>query len=311
MIIRFSKDLSKQEISANGYELAQVMGLDKDEKGNRIISRPKEEKKHIITFENPVLVTDNYRIAKTGEEDSTKRDTLFSLFSSGFKIIEYDNISLEFDQKKYKGVWGPSIDTLLFTRALSKIDLKKIKSAIEVGAGSAFISKYILKNAPDLEAMTLIDLNKNSLDCAIDNIDDGRASFYVGDAIRFLDEKKYDIIACNPPYTPRPKSIDDNPYEGLQLLNYLIANSSKNLSKEGFLLTNFSSLSADTTYRFCEESGCSVKEIDSMRVPFKVNNVLNNKEWMEYLTDERGLKKERREGYDYWHDITIVRVQPK
>ena len=45
-----------------------------------------------------------------------------------------------------------------------------------------------------------------------------------------------------------------------------------------------------------------------MEVPLKVYNVLNNKEWMDYLL-ERGLKKEHRDGYDYWQTIKIVEMR--
>ena len=39
MLQKFSTDLTKQEIFANGHELATVMGHDKDEQGNRIYER--------------------------------------------------------------------------------------------------------------------------------------------------------------------------------------------------------------------------------------------------------------------------------
>ena len=307
MIIKFNKELTEQEIYANGDELARIMGLDKDEKGNRVYAHPKEEKRHIITFKHPVLVTHNYRISHL---EPTLRDTLFALYGSPVRITEYDNTSLEFEQKKYPGVWGPSIDTLLFCRALGKTNLTAKKKAIEVGSGSGFISKYILEHTPSLESLTLIDLNRYALECAQENIKDRRAKFFAGDGIEFIQGKKYDMMICNPPYIPRPKSINDNPYEGIGLLAYLIANAPRLLTNNGIFITNISSLCKDITEKIINKSNVEVKELDSMEVPLKVYNVLNNKEWMDYLL-ERGLQKNRHDGYDYWHTIAIHQIKPK
>ena len=78
MIIRFNEDLTKQEIYANGDELFQKMGLDMDGEGNRVYSYPKDREVYVATLENPVLVTDNYKISLI--ESSTLRDTLFIPF---------------------------------------------------------------------------------------------------------------------------------------------------------------------------------------------------------------------------------------
>jgi tRNA1(Val) A37 N6-methylase TrmN6 len=307
MIIKFNKEISEQEIYANGDELARIMGLDKDEKGNRVYTHPKEKMLHVVTFKNPILVTDNYRI---GNLEPSLRDTLFALYGSPIRITEYDNTSLEFEQKRYPGVWGPSIDTLLFCRALDKADFKTQKKAIEIGSGSGFVSKYILEHTPSLESLTLIDLNKYALECAQENIKDRRAKFFTGDGIEFIQGKKYDAIICNPPYIPRPKSIDDNPYEGVGLLGYLISHAPQLLTNNGVLITNISSLCKGITKKMINESNVEVKTLDSMEVPLKVYNVLNNKEWMDYLL-ERGLQKNRHDGYDYWHTIAITELKRK
>ncbi len=304
MIQRFSEDLSKLEIYANGVELAQVMGLDRDEHGNRVHTWPNEKRVHVVDFENPVLVTDNYKI---GQLEPVLRDTVFALCGSPVKTTEYGNTRLEFDQKKYIGVWGPSIDTLLFCKAVGNSELRNTKRAIELGFGSGFISKFILNEAPDLELMTLVDFNGYAKLCAEKNINDKRARIVVGNGVDSIKEKKYDLMVCNPPYIPRPKSIDDNSYEGIGLLHYLITNASKHLNPDGRLIVNISSLCERIIRKAIDESNVSVRELDKMEVPLKVYNVLNNGEWMDYLL-QKGLIKNNRDGYDYWQTIRIMEI---
>jgi len=42
----------------------------------------------------------------------------------------------------------------------------------------------------------------------------------------------------------------------------------------------------------------------------KVGSVLNNKSWKNYLLDGRGLMREGHDGWEYWHDISILEVKP-
>ncbi len=310
MILRFNQDLTEQTVSANGAELAQIMGYDKDEEGKRTNSWPEDRAQRVITFDDPVLVTDNYQI---GRLPSVLRDTIFALFSSTIKITEYDGTSLRFEQKRYPGVWGPSIDTLLFCRAINpknNQELLGVKTALEVGCGSGFISKYILENAPELEAITLIDLNQHAVQCAKENIEDKRAEYLIGDATELMKGNKYDLIVCNPPYIPRPKSIDDNPYEGISLLTYLIGHAGRLLTSKGKIITNISSLCSSIVESSIREAGVKVSHLDLMEVPLKVFNVLNNPAWMDYLIEKKGLDKRSKRGYDYWHTIKIIKIEP-
>jgi len=311
MEICYDSELKEQKIYAQGKELASIMGKDRDEQGNRVYHWPETDKLYVTTIKNPVLVTDVYRINKL--KPTTLRDTVFALYASPKKITVYDNTSLEFEQGKYNGVWGPSIDTLLFCRALEEESLENIEEAIEIGSGSGFISKYLLNNISHLKNITLVDLNPKAEECARYNINDERARFITGNGIEYLEEtnKKYDLIICNPPYIPRPKSRDDNPYEGVSLLVYLIKNANKYLTDNGKLITNISSLCESIVNPEIEKSDIKIKKLGSMKVPLKVYSVLNNKEWMDYLLNEKGLKEAKfnNNGYDYWHTINITEIR--
>ncbi len=304
----FEPDLGKQHIFANGDELAQIMGMDRAADGKKVYSYPEDNSVHVVTFEDPILMTDHYR---AGLLDPVMRDTVITLLNSNKRIVEYENTKLRFDQDRYSQLWSPSIDTLLFCRALHECDLKDKKKAIEIGSGSGFISKYIINNSEGLESMTLIDINPHAKDCAIDNIKDERAIFITGDALNYLNGNKYDLIVCNPPYIPRQDSIDDNPYEGVNLINYLIDNSDRLLTKKGSIITNISSLSGDIVMEAIERKRLNCNILDSMQVPLKVFNVYHNKAWRDFLVEEKGMIDEIKNGYRYWHDINILKLEKK
>lgn len=309
MLMRFSDDLSVQGIYAVGDELASVMGMDKDAAGKRVHIRPTSETAHVADFQNPVLVTDHYRISRL--QPPSLRDTVFKLYESPVRITQYGKTSFSFEQRRFPGLWGPSIDTLLFAKALNGLDFNNAELAIEVGAGSGFLSKYSLDLYPGIRKMLLMDINIYSQVCASEQMNDGRARHLQGDATELMKNRQCDLLLCNPPYIPRPRSVDDNPYEGLSLLQFLISHAVKNLSPGGAFVTNFSSLSFNTAYGFCKDAGVNVEVLESMRVPLKVLNVLNNPEWMEYLKKNCSLERNMKDGYEYWHTINIVQIKPK
>lgn len=300
MLIKISPDLKKEEIYAQGAELANVMGLDRV-KGRRVISYPDSKIFKVHTFSNPVLMTDNYRISKL---NTTLRDTLFSLFSRRPRTVEYDGVST-IDKSYHASVWCPSIDTVLFAKALKSLFKKRknFNKAVEIGTGSGFLSKYILAKNKKIKHLLVNDLNKYAIQCAMDNLSDRRAVFYTGDGIKKMNGDKFDLIICNPPYIPRPRSIDDNPYEGVGLLYDLVHNGQNYLNEGGMFVTNISSLCWGIIFN--KKPKMKMTFLEKMRVPLKVNNVLNNKSWLKYL-EKKGMKKKLKEGYGYWQDLYIV-----
>lgn len=298
MIIKISSNLKKQEIFANGIELAGIMGFDR-ENGKRVWTHPLDKKVNVYTFNNPVLMTDNYRISKLSP---TLRDTIFSLFNCKPRIVDYDSVSTFWDHT-HINVWCPSIDTILFAKALKKILKKRFLSGIEIGCGSGFLSKFVLSKSKSLKSFLINDINSYAIKSAKDNIHDKRAKFFVGDGLRLIDGKKFDLLLCNPPYVPRPKSIDDNPYEGIGLLYHLVHEGQKYLSPNGLIITNISSLCWNLV--FDKKPVMDFEVVESMLVPLKVNNILNNKKWLDYLI-RLGLVKKMKNGYEYWHKINIV-----
>lgn len=283
------------------------MAQDKDENGNRVYVYSKDKTIHVADLPNPVLVTDRYKINQIAEYIT--RETVHTLFDSPFITIDYDDVKMDFEKFKYPGVWSPSIDTLFFCKTLKNNDFTNYSSMIEVGSGPWFIAKYMGEKNPNLDKIVLNDINAHAESYFNDHYTDPRFSFHLGDAKEYMQSKKFDIIASNPPYIPRPQSIDDNPYEWLSLPIYLIQNIYKILTNNGKLFLNLSSLSFPIMDEFLNNPEIVVKKMDSMEVPLKVFNVLNNKEWLEYLIKEKGLKKEMRDGHEYRQTLHMYEIQ--
>jgi tRNA1(Val) A37 N6-methylase TrmN6 len=310
MILEFNAELSRQEIHAHGDELASLMGMDRDEEGRRIHSHPRSRKMKVATLKDPVLVTDAHRIGELGTDNPVLRDTVFALYGSSHRTTLYDDVSLEFEQDKYPGVWGPSIDTLFFCRALRALEISERSVAVEIGCGSGFIGKYLLEKFDALDSVSFVDMNPMAVACAKACTQDERARFFAGDGLAFLDGHPADLVVCNPPYIPRPKSIDDNAYEGVHLLVQLIERAQTYLRPGGRLLLNLSSLSLNIARQAMDRVSAQGVELASMEVPLKVFNVLNNAQWRQYLVEHHGLAEGLRQGYRHWHTLHLMEIRP-
>jgi release factor glutamine methyltransferase len=308
MIIEFSKDLKKQKIYAHGQELVQILG--------RKINSPKDlllsNKKFIGTIKNPVLATDLYAMVKQ-LKNNIVRDTIFALYQNYPRIIEYNKVSVWWNPLRHKNVWCPSIDTVLFAKALNKISKSTFhpKSVIEIGCGSGFLGKYAAKTFSSIKKAIFVDINPFAILCVKDNTKDLRIKkeFFTSRWQNIKRGDKYDLIICNPPYLPRPQSIDKNPYEGISLMREIILSGKNYLNKGGLIVINYSSLCEKEAKNFIKQSGFKSRILIKMKVPLKVLPVLNNKEWMRFLYKRAGLKKEPYRGYIYWQTLNIVELK--
>jgi hypothetical protein len=74
------------------------------------------------------------------------------------------------------------------------------------------------------------------------------------------------------------------------------------------LIINVSSLADDIINPVLESCWANVEVLDEMSVPLKVGNVLNNKERLDFLVNEKWLKKEERDGHLYRQNLRILRL---
>jgi len=56
------------------------------------------------------------------------------------------------------------------------------------------------------------------------------------------------------------------------------------------------------------QSGLKVEVIDTIQVPLKVFNVLNNKERLDHLKTQHGLIEQVRNGHQYWHELSVLKI---
>ncbi len=306
MLQRFASDLSRQDFLACGVELASVLGMDRDAAGERIDAWPDDVERFVASIDNPVLLTDAWRLAELAPR---LRDTVFKLLESPVRTTEFRGVRLTFEQARWPGVWGPNIDTLLCCRALGDHGVDGVESAVELGSGSGFISKFLLTHAPKLRAMTLVDRHAGAAACSRANVPDARAEVICGDATTALAGRRFDLVVTNPPYIPRPRSIADNAYEGVDLLAFLTQQGADMLTPGGRIVTITSSLSAHLFEPMVAKSSLRARTLSTTDVPLKVLNVLNNAEWLDYLRKARGVRCEVRDGYELWHEIRVVALE--
>lgn len=319
MKIVIDSKIENLELWAVNEEVPKVTGT-KTYKNN--------SEKLIHSFSQPYLLTDNARISKL---PSVKRDQIILLQDFPQKIIEYDGVKIVYSNIKYPDVWSPSIDTILFARALHnllKTDhyLNKIHSFLEIGCGSGFLSKYILekqsKNRHSIKYAHLMDINRDALISAMDNIEEIKKETLISYSLNkpgkmIKVDRPYDLVLCNPPYIPRPNAETNNSFEGLFLYEEILRQTYQMLKPESRLITNFSSLSqADILPAFYKIF--TIKKICSLKVPLKLplltaRSSKESQKWMEYLEKNKKLIIDSKEksGYRYWHEITIVECQLK
>ena len=310
MKIKFSDDLSQQEIYAVGTELATVMGYDKDENGKRIYSHPDTQQELVTILNNPVLMTDRYKIMQIA--DYPKRIATEILQTKAERILEYDWFTMKWNNSnQYPGMWFPSIDTVFLCSCLQQEDFSSAKKIAEIWSWPGFIWKYIKYKHPTVESLLLNDINPSAQKYFEETNQDPQAKFLLQDGKELLNQEKFDFVFCNPPYVPRPKSIDDNPYEWLSLVIHMLTSIKSFLNQWGSLVLALPNLVDEILQPFMDEQEMKIEELWRKEVPLKVSNILMNKERLSYLTEQAWLKEEEKDGYKYRQTIKIIKFTPK
>lgn len=300
MRISFTDDLSTLHIIAENEDIALFFGRDKADLFQEEI---------VTSFDNPILRTDRHRISNLAP---SLRDTIFRMLAYPI-TTEFMGTSVKVDRTKNKTVCDANIDTVFLCKAIASSDVltKNNIKAIEIGCGSGFVSKFLLEHFEQIDSLTAVDISKESIECARENIDDERINFIYDDAHNFLSKEEYfDLIVCNPPYVPTHNSFGNISYEGTSLFENLIENGHKLLSKNGKMIINLSSVAKPFVDNAIEKSKMKITKIAQMSVPFKILTTLNDESKMNYLLSNGLLEYKHSQGYEYWHDIYVLACEP-
>jgi NAD kinase/predicted RNA methylase len=262
-----------------------------------------------------------YPTAEIAALPSVERDIIFNLYRYGNYITEMNGVLIEWESAKDVNVWGPSIDTILFLFTLLKHNLFNVEIEIvgDVGTGSGMLAKAAVIYCPKLKRLEISDIEENALDCASRNI---RPTFKKGMVLVSMPFPgisrfgKVDLLLANPPYLPKRKSQETNPYEGTGLIRKIISKGLAHLTDnpKAAVVINYSSLAKKDFESYLEgRDDLVVEELESFTVPLKINWAQIDPEWMDYLLTECGLevRDDRIHGYRYWHTLNFVKITRK
>lgn len=125
-------------------------------------------------------------------------------------------------------IYEPAEDTFLLILALQKMDLKN-KTILEIGTGSGIIALFAARFAKSVLA---VDINPEAINCAkenaklnrINNIEFAQSDLFsnIKEILRNkesskasnVSERKFDLIAFNPPYLPDEPLTSDIALDG-------------------------------------------------------------------------------------------------
>lgn len=258
-----------------------------------------------------------------------EKNSLKEILSTGHKIIIHRGVIIHVDRRKDLQVFGPSIDTLLVNEILSQEIYENeivIEKALEIGCGNGLITVSLAKSCKNLNEIYSLDINFNAIYCVHKNINANINPFILskkkvyltnGEYGTSLFNTKYNLIVCNPPYIPLEDSKKDinkkidyfQAVGGLELVDEILSSLNEVLAHDGKLLLLVSNLSLDYTIsKIPEQFKYTLPLPNGHRVLFDVEAVLNDPNWLKFLTEKCGLIIEKD---NFFHDIYPIWISRK
>ena len=251
-------------------------------------------------------------------------------FNKDLVQIEYDKVRVLWRQAPE--FWPPSIDTFGMVEDLRNDGLlrRNVQTVLDVGSGTGFLGIWLARNNSHVKEVTFSDwlvkpivfsaINASinlSGDCASSRYALGIGTHWAycsrGVAAFSRNSGIYDLLICNPPSLPTPDGFEDllinSTVAGTYLLEHIIRNFSgaTRIAKEVYIsISNI----ADNEKQDAENAvGCHLDPIGVERwVPFRVNLALENKKYMQYLLEERGLEYRKGETHPFWHRVQTYKL---
>lgn len=252
------------------------------------------------------------------------RNQLRSLISSGHKLVYHRGVLAHVDRRAESEVFGPSIDTLVMAELLAKTIycrdrsqggqsdvLSGQASILEVGSGSGFLTAGAADFLSHTRAgigpgsVTAVDVEMPAVNCTHKNVSisgaspGGRAPTGVtlirGEFNPRSFTRRFDLIICNPPYIPEPRSSAPEQTKnsshrtavsGTTLARDLVSNLGLLLAPGGRALVMTSSVSGDSIMSAVPPSYAVSRPLgaEGFRAVFDVEEVVNSPEWVSELS---------------------------
>lgn len=248
--------------------------------------------------------------------------------TSGHKLILQNGIFTHVDRKLDRGVFGPTIDTVLMAEELHVSDLNEPSKCLEIGCGNGHIISSIAALKPSVRNVVYCDVNPYAMTCTLRNLESNLSvhrgtrskldSSYgvIGPFEEYLNfGQKFDLVVSNPPYIATSPDITTGDARvasvavtGTVLLEKIVSSAKKLLEKNGKMLMMTSSSSLDAVQRALP-TGFEVLEshsFDRFEVPFDVEDVLDNATWLNYLVEQQAIKEISGE---YFHDLMPIWIR--
>lgn len=111
----------------------------------------------------------------------------------------------EIDIQIFDGVYEPAEDSWLMAKNLPRIQ----GEVLEIGCGSGIICLHLAKRG---SVVTAVDINPKAVDATRINAKRNKLSIEVleGDLFSCLENRRFDVIVCNPPYLPPADEYNDS-----------------------------------------------------------------------------------------------------
>lgn len=282
-----------------------------------------EETTFLVEIPDPTLMFSSNAVHR--HAGNSLAESIIQLFIYGRRITRYRGVAVSWDQAVDRNVWTTNIDTVYFLKQLFRDELfarRDVRRAIEVGVGGSAISKSLALKTAGLEELTVTDINPYALLCAKRNIQpflgpDTKLNLYLGKGIRAIHER-VDLLVVNPPYIPTIKEPDtEDPYRGTGLIKEVLEIGPNLLNPDNpdaCIYMGMSSLAGGDLSRYLESAtGIYVRRVgEPLRVPLKILNVNENREWIDFLAAECGLIRSlellEQTGFELWHELSVLKI---
>ncbi|MCL4522793.1 MAG: methyltransferase [Acidobacteria bacterium] len=244
------------------------------------------------------------------------------LFASGLVAIRYGSIEVLYrDMAEF---WPPAIDSfhLVDTLRKQRVFDEPYSSVLDIGCGTGFLGIVTACECRNLCLVTMADWLLTPILFSVVNwarnsavrpgislrLRLGLNSNWITDDRASL---PHDLVLCNPPYLPLPDEFRkiglSSTVAGTELLQHVIQESPR-LGKAVYV--SFSELAQVEAGQAAKVAGRKLVRLgEPLHSPFRVTHVFDNREYLRFLIEERGLQVRMDSPHRLWHKVSVYKVE--